>query len=319
MRILIVGSGSIAKRHLNNLKLLGYNDIFVLKREYDKQFESINDVKVITNYDSDKLSNFDCIFICTPTSIHIEALEFANKNNLHVFMEKPMVHDLNSLNKSKNIWTLNNRVFLIGYMLRFHPAIKYIYDLVHSKKFEQVYSARFEFGSYLPNWHPNENYKESYASIKEQGGGVVRTISHELDLVQYFFGNPKEIKTINLNTGKLEINVEEISENILSYNDKIVTIHLDLLQKKYHRSISILSTEGRIDWNWDTNEIRITTIGNDVEIISFAKDFELNSLYINELKYFFYLIKNNIINHTLDFNHAIKNTELMLKIYNNGQ
>ena len=47
-------------------------------------------------------------------------------------------------------------------MLRFHPAINYIHDLVKSEKFGKVYSARFEFGSYLPNWHPNENYKDSY-------------------------------------------------------------------------------------------------------------------------------------------------------------
>ena len=240
MKILIVGSGSIAKRHLNNLKLLGYNDIIVLKREYDEEFENTHNVKVVTNYDFIKLIKLDCVFICTPTSIHLEALEFANINSLHVFLEKPMVHDLNSFNKSKNIWALKDKIFFIGYMLRFHPAIKYIHDLVKSEKFGKIYSARFEFGSYLPNWHPNENYKDSYSSIKELGGGVVRTISHELDLVQYFFGNPNEIKSFNLNTGLLDINVEEISESILSYNDKIVTIHLDFLQKKYHRSISIL-------------------------------------------------------------------------------
>lgn len=318
MKILIVGSGSIAKRHLNNLKLLELTDIIVLKREYDQEFENIYNVKVITSYKSELLINLDCIFICTPTSIHLEALEFANKNNLHVFIEKPMVHDDISFSLSKNIWNLKNKVFFIGYMLRFHPAIKYIHDIVKSKQYGNVYSARFEFGSYLPNWHPEENYKLSYASLENLGGGVVRTISHELDLAQYFFGNPKDIKNINLNTGLLQINVEEISESILSYPDKIVSIHLDLLQKKYHRSISILFENGRLDWNWNNNQIHITSINNDFQTINFADGFEINDLYIEELKHFFYLINNNIIDHPLDFKHALTNTELMLKIYNNG-
>ena len=318
MKILIVGSGSIAKRHLNNLKLLELTDIIVLKREYDQEFENIYNVKVITSYKSALLINLDCIFICTPTSIHLEALEFANKNNLHVFIEKPMVHDDISFSLSKNIWNLKNKVFFIGYMLRFHPAIKYIHDIVKSEQYGNVYSARFEFGSYLPNWHPEENYKLSYASLENLGGGVVRTISHELDLAQYFFGNPKDIKNINLNTGLLQINVEEISESILSYPDKIVSIHLDLLQKKYHRSISILFENGRLDWNWNNNQIHITSINNDFQTINFADGFEINDLYIEELKHFFYLINNNIIDHPLDFKHALTNTELMLKIYNNG-
>lgn len=318
MKILIVGSGSIAKRHLNNLKLLELTDIIVLKREYDQEFENKYNVKVVTSYNSELLINLDCIFICTPTSIHLEALEFANKNNLHVFIEKPMVHDNISFSLSKNTWNLKNKVFFIGYMLRFHPAIKYIHDIVKSEQYGNVYSARFEFGSYLPNWHPEENYKLSYASLENLGGGVVRTISHELDLAQYFFGNPQEIKNINLNTGILQINVEEISESILSYPDKIVSIHLDLLQKKYHRSISILFENGRLDWNWNNNQIYITSIDNDFQIINFADGFEINDLYIEELKHFFYLINNNIINHSLDFKHALTNTELMLKIYNNG-
>ena len=318
MKILIFGSGSIAKRHLNNLKLLGYNNIIVFKRKFDKDFEKIFNVKVVTSYDDVLLNNLDCVFICTPTSIHLEALEFANKMKLHVFIEKPMVHDYDNLNLSKNAWLNNDKVFFIGYMLRFHQSIKNIYDIITSKKFGNVYSARFEFGSYLPNWHPNENYKNSYASKKELGGGVVRTISHEIDLVQYFFGNPIEIKTVNFNTGILKIDVEELSESILLYNDKIVTIHLDLLQKKYHRTISILFDEARLDWNWQTNEILISKNLEEIEIIKPNYNFELNDLYINELKHFFYLINNNIFIHSLDFQHALSNTELMLKIYNNG-
>lgn len=318
MKILIVGSGSIAKRHLNNLKLLGINDIIVLKRKFDYDFQKAFDVKVVTDYLSDLLENLDCIFICTPTSMHLEAIEFANKNNLHVFIEKPLVHDVESYIISKSIWTNPNKVFFIGYMLRYHKVIKKIHEIVNLQTLGKVYSARFEFGSYLPNWHPGENYKESYACIKELGGGVVRTISHELDLVQYFFGNPYEIKTINLNTGFLNVEVEEISESILLYKDKIVTIHLDLLQKKYHRTISILFDKGRLDWDWESNDIAITTLEDGTNVIKYNDKFDLNDLYIDEVKDFFYLINNNIFKHSLDYQHALSNTELMLQMYNNG-
>ena len=55
----------------------------------------------------------------------------------------------------------------MGNVLRFHPCIKKIKDIIDNKELGKILSVYVENGSYLPDWHPYENYKKSYASRKD--------------------------------------------------------------------------------------------------------------------------------------------------------
>jgi predicted dehydrogenase len=318
MNILIVGGGSIGKRHLQNLKKLGHNQIWVLKRKVDSEFEQEHNVKVITSFEEARKLNFDCLFVATPTSLHNESLQFAVEQKLHVFMEKPLIQDEVGLDKTKEILKSYDKIFFIGFMLRFHPLVIKVKEIIDSKKLGEVFNARLEFGNYLPYWHPWEDYKISYASRKKLGGGVINTITHELDLIQYFFGQPKSIYCQASNFRKLDIEVEENCEAIFEYDDKVVSLHLDYLQKDYDRNIKILCEEGKIIWNWHENQVKISLHKSDPEIIE-LNDFDVNQLYIDELKSFFHLINENKQKHSLDANHAILNTTLMLGMHQSSK
>lgn len=315
MNILIVGSGSIGKRHLRNFQLLGFSNIWVLKRKYEVEFEKEYKTKVITTFDQAIQLKIDILVVATPTSLHNEALKFAVDNDIHVFMEKPLIHTEEGLDYAKEIMRKNKKVFFIGFMLRFHPLVQEIKMLIENKSLGSVYSAKFEFGSFLPFWHPYEDYKTSYASRKELGGGVINTICHELDLIQFFFGEPEMIYCSAKNLKKLDIEVEEVCDTIFEYPDKIITLHLDYLQKDYDRNIKILCDEGKIIWDWQSNIINVFKYQERPETIALKNTFEVNLLYISELKHFLNLIKNNQIQHSLDFNHASKNTSLLIRMH----
>ena len=202
MRCLVVGGGSIGRRHISNLKLIGYSDIVCLKRKYEASFEDKYEVQVITSYQEAEKKNVDVVFVCTPTSLHLEALQFGVTHDLPIFMEKPLIDSTVSLQKAKTLLSSYTNVFFIGFMLRYHHLVKKIKSFLESKKLGEIYNARFEFGSYLPYWHIDEDYKNSYASRKDLGGGVINTITHELDLVQYFFGAPISIDCVSQNLNK---------------------------------------------------------------------------------------------------------------------
>lgn len=317
MNILVVGGGSIGKRHIKNLQSLGFSNIWVLKRAPDESFAKEFNVGVVTNFAEAKKAEPQCIFVCTPTSLHNDALRFAKENHCHVFMEKPLIHDLKGLEEAKSIWPVEsaNKVFFIGFMLRYHPLVLKIKELLDSRILGEVYNARFSFGSFLPYWHPWEDYKTSYASKPELGGGVINTITHELDLIQFFFGAPEKVYCEALNFNRLEIGVEEQCEAIFNYPSKVVTLHLDYLQKDYDRNIFILCENGKISWDWHDNKVVIKQHKAETKEITLEKDFEVNQLYIDELKDFFNLIENNAQTHSLDFNQAIENTELTLLMH----
>ena len=313
MKFLIIGGGSIGKRHLKNLKSLGFNQNYCLRRNNDNVFEKENDVIVVTDINQIK-NKIDGVFICTPTSLHNEGLKIAKVLNAAIFMEKPLIHNFESLQEAKQILEGFKRTFFIGFMLRYHPLVQQIKKIIDSGKLGEVYSARFEFGSFLPFWHPWEDYKDSYASRKELGGGVINTITHELDLIQFYFGNPLSLQCKKSNFGKLGIDVEEMADVLFEYNDKVVSLHLDYLQKDYDRRIRLLCDEGSINWNWHDQKLTVKKHGYELETIE-AIDFDVNQLYIDELNAFIDLIKLDENNHPLNFAHAIENTRLMLEMH----
>ena len=318
MKTLIIGGGSIGRRHLRNLQSLGYRDITVLKRKNDTKFEKDNDVKVVSSYDQAAKYKFDAVFVCTPTSLHNEGLRFAVSQGAHIFMEKPLIHDRQGLLEAGRIIDGHKKIFFIGFMLRFHPLVRKIKGIIDEGSLGKAFSARLSFGSFLPYWHPWEDYKTSYAARKDLGGGVINTITHELDLIQYFFGNPDNVYCVSSNFNYLDINVEEQAEAIFTYDDKVVSLHLDYLQKDYDRNIQILFKEGRVNWNWHRNTIGILRHRNEPRVID-SKGFDVNNLYLYEVKNFISLLMENRINHPLDFNHAMENTQIMLDMHSSAE
>ncbi len=319
MNILIIGGGSIGKRHLRNLRQLGYENIWVLKRQSDDAFAKEHQVEVITSFVEAGRLPLDVLIVATPTALHNESLRFAKARQLHVFMEKPLIHNEPGLAEARELMKGYQGVFFIGFMLRYHPLVQQIKTILDKEQLGQVYSARFEFGSYLPYWHPWEDYKISYTSRKELGGGVINTITHELDLIQYFFGSPRSLYCEARNLQHLDIEVEELCEAIFNYPEKTVTLHLDYLQKDYDRNIKILCENGKIIWNWHDNEVRVLPHNAAPEVHRSDNGFEVNQLYVNELTHFLQLVTSGKTKHALDFEHANINTQLMLLMHQSSR
>ena len=316
--ILVIGGGSIGRRHLTNLNLLKYKNLFCLKRVYNSKFEKEYNCIVITASEDIKTYDINILIVCTPTSLHIKSIEFGIKNNCHIFMEKPLTHDLSTYLKIKKLLKNHKKVFFIGFMLRYHPFIKKIKDTLKTEELGSVYSSAFEFGSFLPSWHPYEDYKLSYASKKSLGGGVINTITHELDLIQYLFGLPDYIFCETMNSNILSIEVEEQCKAIFSFESHLCSLHLDYIQKEKIRCIKILSEYGKIEWNWNKNVLVIKNYKTKKEKRT-KSEFEINDLYITELKDFFNLINKNILIHPLDENHALENTKLALLMHESSK
>lgn len=313
-KILIIGSGSIGKRHIKNLQSLGYKNLFCLKRKYDSKFEEKYNVTIINSYDDAMKFNFNVIFICTPSSLHIKDLKFAFSQDSDIFIEKPLVTDLESYQYLKSVDF--KRVLYVGFMLRCHPLLKKLKSFLDNV--DNVYFSRFEFGSYLPNW-PYKNYKESYTSKIDLGGGVTNTICHELDLALFLFGSPKSIFTKKINSNIIKIEAEDISESILSYDDHLCSLHMDYLQKDFYRKIYIQSKKYNIYCDLINNHLTIKNLDNNTNKEVKLEKFDTNKLYINEVKDFFNLIDNDIIKHSLDFDYALMHTKYLLKMHTSAK
>lgn len=306
-KAVIVGAGSIGKRHAQNLKSLGVNVTFI-RRKTDLEFDQKFDVNSITwsEFKNDTMV-YDYGFICSPTNLHIKHLNELYSRVNRIFLEKPLCSSFSNIEDLEK--TVDPNKVFIGFMLRFHPAIKVFKKLTNRDK-SKILGGTFHFGSFMPNWHPNEDYLLSYAARKEMGGGVVRTISHELDLALWFFGEPTSVFAYYNNLSRLNINTEERASILLIYKTFTINVNLNYLEKHYHRSIDIYWEDSRVKWDWNENKIVQENINTNLDLLS-IDNFEVNQLYKEELEFF---IANTQFDDQCNLNHAIKIQRLIEKL-----
>jgi len=183
----------------------------------------------------------------------------------------------------------------MGCPFRFHPLVKKTYQILNSKKLGKIFYIQVENGSYLPDWHPKENFQKSYASRIDLGGGVILTNIHELDYIHWYFGDPDQIYSISGNYSDLKITAEDFSDILMTFNKEktMCNIHLDFFQKPKSRSCKIVGSKGTLSFDLLRNEMKIyNKLNNKTKKIT-LKNFESNSMYMEELKHFIHCIKKH--------------------------
>ena len=289
MNVLVVGYGSIGKRHIENLSIFSNLQIFVCtNRKYDS-FLKNKKCKIFSSLDDCIKQKPDIAFIANTTNLHVKtAIKLANAN-IPLFIEKPLSNSTKDIKILLNIIKKKKLVTMMGCVLRFHPAIKKIKQIISENKIGQIISVHAENGSFLPDWHSDEDYKKSYASLNDLGGGVVLTNIHELDYLYWFFGNVNEVFSITGKFSDLDIDVEDLSSILLRFTNNIIAeIHLDYFQKPSIRSCKIVGTQGTVYWDSNINNVQLYDVKKKKWVDNLKlKNYDLNDMYMDEIKYFF--------------------------------
>ena len=293
-KILIVGYGSIGKRHLENILLQKNIKIIVCTKRNDLGKLEKKGIIIVNTITDALLHKPNIAFITNETSYHVKTAIKLAENGIHLFIEKPLSHSMQDIKKLKKIVNDNKIIVQIGCDHRFHPCIKKIKNILNTEKLGKIISAYVENSSYLPDWHPYEDYRKGYAAKKELGGGVALTMIHELDFLYWFFGDIKKVFSITEKSSNLEISADDLSMMTLVFNQNItVQLHLDYFSGPEFKSCKIKGTSGTIYWNSDLNEVKIYSQNKKQwKIILKKKDFKRNLMFIDELKYFLKCVKN---------------------------
>ena len=300
MKILVVGYGSIGKRHIKNLKNYKNIEIILLTKRMPDKFLKKEKHKIVNSIDDAIKEKPDAAFITNETNQHIDVSLKLAKNGIHLFIEKPLSDSLKKINQLEKIIKEKKIISQVGCNLRFHPCIKKIKDLIIKNQIGKNFSVHVENGSYLPDWHQYENYKKSYASNQKQGGGVILTNIHEIDYLYWFFGKAEEVTAISGRISKLDIKAEDFSSIILKFKKNIMAeIHLDYFQRPSFRGCKIIGEKGTIVWDFEKNNVMVYDIKKKEWIMHLKlKNYDNNIMYINEIEHFLDCIKQekNTIN-----------------------
>lgn len=235
MKTLIIGFGSIGKKHFLALKALKIQ-VDVLSLSYEKtEYENLK-FKLYKHLDEVPLSEYELFIIANITTSHFSTLKSLDKRlkNKTILVEKPLFE------KDYKFKSLKNTIY-VAYLLRFNPLVKALKTFL--KKDKKPYFASFECDSYLPNWRQGD-YTKHYSAKKALGGGVSLDLSHELDLALWFFNKAKlEFSSIK-KLSELEITSDDLAFFALKDEKSRVYVRLNYFSKFNERKI-IFHTENK--------------------------------------------------------------------------
>lgn len=287
---LVVGGGSIGRRHTQNLQQLGV-DVSVVDQAAEVRKELASDLNVTTFaelFDGLDSENPDIVVVCTPNRFHVNVATEAARAGCHLFIEKPLSDGMDGVDELEAVVSDQDLASLVGCNLRFHPEIKKIRELLHNDVIGSVVAARIEGGSYLPGWFPDTDYRESYSAREEFGGGVVLDYIHEINYGQWFFGEFETVSAMAAQQSQLEIETNDVAGILARTSDgTLCEFHLDYVQRKYSRSCHIIGEEGTIRWSWPDEQVEWYVVDKDTwHSFDRPDDWTTNDMYIDEMKHF---------------------------------
>jgi predicted dehydrogenase len=291
--ILIIGAGSIGERHIRNLLSLGYQNLIVY-RQRNLPFRTIGagQVRVVTDLAEAVKMQPKVAFITSPTAQHLSQAIACAEAGMHLFVEKPLSHTLDCLSQLKEV-VLRKGVYLyVGYMMRFHPLVRELKRLIESKRYGKLLSFTTRWGEYLPDWHPWEDYRTSYAARRELGGGAALTLSHDLDLVLWLNDVPLEkYFTLPNFASPLEVDVEGGMDFLLQFKNGVTGhVHLNFFEKPPSRYMHFVFQTATVHFNYYSNSLEIIS-GEKSEVLK-EEHFDRNQMFIDQMAHFFRKLEN---------------------------
>ena len=291
--VLLIGSGSIGRRHLANLRhAVPGAAVTLLRRPGAGSLDPAVAAAVdrVTDHMDDALQPLpELAVVAGPASTHVaHALALADAG-VPMLIEKPLSVDLAGCHELAAICRANAVPVVVGYTLRHHPGFIELQGMLDSGAVGRPMFLRAEVGQYLPDWRPEVDYRTTVTASRSLGGGPLLELSHELDLARALLGMPVSVSAHLARVGDLAIDTEDTADLILRHASRqtgrpaVSSIHLDILQRPLRRELRLTGTEGTLQLDLAAGTLhRIATDGS-ASAVPFRAPAERNELYLAEL------------------------------------
>ena len=300
IRVLFVGLGSIGQRHFRNLAevLSAQGEDFQMDAVRETAHLIPEDIEnaLGKHYSSwkDVSEEYDLLFITNPTKLHYETLRHLGNRAKRIFIEKPVFHE--SALDLTPLALESQKIYYVASPLRYTRIVQFLRRYLAGRK---VYGVRAMCSSYLPDWRPGKDYRETYSAHRAEGGGVGIDLIHEWDYLIYLFGFPKKTMSYRAKVSDLEIDSDDIAVYIGQYHDKLVSVYLDYLGRKARRELELYFEDDVLVADFITGQVRWLRSEKVVHLSENRDEYQKE-----ELRYFLQLDKRQADGSGIQ--HAVK-------------
>jgi predicted dehydrogenase len=286
VRVLVSGLGSIGRRHVRNLRQLGVTDFVTSRSRRGLSQDDGSGIREFPTLDAALATEPDVALICVPTRYHVEVAQCVAAARCPFFLEKPIsdsmtgVRELDRMVRENGIWTM------VGFNLRFHPVLLKAQALIQAGSIGRLLHLRAEVGQYLPDWHPDEDYRQGYSAQRSMGGGVVLDLIHEMDYASWLAGPIRSVVCVADRVSTLAIDTEDVAEIVVRFeNGGLGSVHMDYLERSPHQAFRLVGEHGTIVGDLLTNTLRVFEVATRSWRSIELPPFERNTMFIDEMRH----------------------------------
>lgn len=303
MKFLVAGLGSAGQRHVRNLQQLAPQAQYTAWRVRGRNLvildplnaqpgrpEDTYNLRVVTDLAEGLAERPDAVIVANPISMHCDTALAAARAGCAVFVEKPLADRWDGVEELLAISQRNRLVTMVGYQMRFHPALRRVKQHLDDERIGPPVSARIHFGEYLPDMHPYEDYRDSHAARRAEGGGVILCLSHEIDIAMWLFGMPTAVHAVGGQLSQLDVDVEDAVVILMAYardgKRLPVSVSLDFIQRPTQRNGEIVCERGTLRWDLTEPSVSVYDAARRAWEVERFPEFERNQLFLDEMTNF---------------------------------
>jgi len=308
-KVLIIGSGSIAKKHQTILNELAFETYLYSDKSRYNTLKNKKLCKFLKNKNELinilKNNHFSFAVIANETFKHFNAINFCIKNNLNIFCEKPIGSYIFDYKKIRQKLIKKKLFFMCNYQLQNLDCIIKIKEIL---KNEKIISFNMSVGHDLLNWRKDKIRRESYYINKKKGGGVIFELIHEINLINFIFGDFSKLKTFKKNI-RQNFNCEDVAISIIKMKKNILgSLYQDMISPTLFRKLDIICKNNY----YEIDLIKNTIILNKSKKVRFKK-IDQSNLIKKNIIYYTKFIKKKL---SLKFyDEAINDLKIVMKMH----
>ena len=284
MRALVLGCGSIGSRHARNLGALGV-DVTVSDPNLERARAVAAQVGCAVATDREGVAA-DVAIVATPSIHHPADAGWCLERGMHTFVEKPIAATPLGLDLAVSVAASSDRVTMVACNLRFSEGYRALREQLAT--IGRIITVVADFGWYLPAWRPDDDYRSSYSSHRDLGGGVILDAAiHELDYVIDIAGPVTSVAGMWTASNTLGIEVEDAAGIQMRHRDGCISqIHVDYLRRTYSRSCTVVGADGTLVWNLAQGSVTTTYETHGESVVTAGLDEDRNTMYVEEMRHF---------------------------------
>ena len=299
-RFLVVGGGAAGRRHLSLIaNLFPEAEVRIWVRSKTSENKDLWNY-ALTEWTQILEFSPQASVIANPSTLHLEvAMQLASIGS-HLLIEKPIAEGVRGVFALRDLCLKKNLVLLIGYNLRYTISLSRFRELVKSAIVGKIFSIRIEVGQHLDQWRPGMDYRKSTTANAKLGGGVLLELSHEIDYLQWIFGDVTSVSGILMTASNLDIDVEDTAHLLLHIkavdggNEAVARVDLDMIRQDSKRSCTVIGENGTLVWDAIAGEICLYSNELGLRKIYISSLSEIQDSYQSQLLHFVECVETGV-------------------------